>query len=163
MSFILYSCYNKKESRVYMKKIISIILVILWMTLIFIMSSSNSIESNNQSGYIVNYIANLFNITNLNTLSYIVRKLAHLTEYFILGFLVINMITCYKKKTYISIIICILYAISDELHQSLVPGRSPQIKDIIIDSIGSLSGILTYLCILNTINKYKRKKEIKKQ
>jgi len=140
-----------------MKKTISIILVILWMLVIFLLSSSNSIQSNNQSGYIVNYMANIFNISNIKLLSYIIRKIAHLSEYFILGALTINMITCYKKKTYIAIIICILYAISDEIHQSLVPGRSPQIIDILIDSIGSLIGILTYQFIIKIINKYKIK------
>ena len=124
-----------------MKKRISIILVVIWMILIFIMSSFNSTESSNQSGFIVDIIANIFNINNLNILSLIIRKLAHFTEYFILGLLVYNMIYNHNKKTYIAIIICILYATSDELHQILVPGRSCQLLDITIDSIGSLLGI----------------------
>lgn len=124
-----------------MKKRISIILVILWMSLIFILSSANSTESNNQSNYIVNIISNILNISNTTILSYIIRKAAHFTEYLILGILVNNMIKLYNKKAYIAIIICILYAISDEFHQSLVPGRSPQIQDIFIDSIGSIIGI----------------------
>ena len=124
-----------------MKKRISIILVILWMSLIFILSSSNAAESNNQSNYIVNIISNILNISNTKILSYIIRKAAHFTEYLVLGILVNNMIKLYNKKAYIAIIICILYAISDEFHQSLVPGRSPQIQDIFIDSIGSIIGI----------------------
>lgn len=124
-----------------MKKRISIILVVIWMILIFIMSSFNSTESSNQSGFIVDIIANIFNINNLNILSLIIRKLAHFTEYFILGLLVYNMIYNHNKKTYIAIIICILHATSDELHQILVPGRSCQLLDITIDSIGSLLGI----------------------
>ena len=108
------------------------------------MSSADATLSNEQSSYIVNFIGNLFNISNLKLLSYIIRKIAHLTEYTILGFLIENTIKNYNKKTYISLIICLLYAITDELHQSLVPGRSPQITDIIIDTFGSLLGIIIY-------------------
>jgi len=122
------------------------------------MSSCNSTESNNQSGYIVNFISNIFNISNINLLIYIVRKIAHLTEYFILGILISNMITCYNKKTYVAIIICVLYAISDELHQSLVPGRNSQITDILIDSVGSILGIFIYNFTLKITNKYKQRK-----
>ena len=127
-----------------MKKKISILLVILWMLLIFIMSSANSTESNSQSNYIVDIIANILNINNLNKLSYIIRKLAHLSEYFILGMLTNNMVKIHNKKTIISVIICILYAVSDEIHQSFVPGRSAQIIDILIDSIGATLGILLF-------------------
>lgn len=139
------------------KKRISILLVIIWMLLIFIMSSFNSAESSNQSNFIVNIIVNILNINNIDTLNLIIRKLAHFTEYFILGLLVYNMIYNYNKKTFIAIIICILYAISDELHQMLVPGRSYQLLDITIDSLGSISAIY----ILKTlINKFKNNRKI---
>lgn len=133
-----------------MKKRINILLVIIWMILIFIMSSFNSTESSNQSNFIVDIIANIFNTTNINILSLIIRKLAHFTEYFILGILVYNLIHSYDKKIYIGIIICVLYAISDEIHQLFVPGRSCQLLDILIDSMGSIAG--TYLlCFIKRI------------
>ena len=119
---------------------------------IFIMSSFNSTESSNQSNFIVNIIINIFNISNIEILSLIIRKLAHFTEYFILGILTYNMINNYNKKSYISIIICILYAISDELHQLFVPGRSCQVLDIIIDSIGSILGIYLLSFIIKKHN-----------
>ena len=121
-----------------MKKSISILLVILWMIFIFIMSSFNSTESSNQSNFIINIIINIFNINTTEILSLIIRKLAHFTEYFILGILVYNMIYNLNKKKYISIIICILYAISDEIHQLFVVGRSCNIIDILIDNFGSI-------------------------
>lgn len=135
-----------------MHKRISILLVITWMIFIFIMSSFNSAESSNQSNFIVNIIANIFNINNISILSLIVRKLAHFTEYFILGLLVYNLIYSNQKKAYFAIIICVLYAISDEIHQLFVPGRSCQVLDVIIDSSGSLLGI-----ILLYIYKYRHK------
>lgn len=120
------------------------------------MSSFNSIESANQSNYIVNIISNVLNINNIELLSFIIRKLAHFTEYLILGFLTINMLdkNDISKKHLISILICIIYATSDEIHQIFVPGRTCQIKDILIDSIGSITGIYLYKLIS------KRKKSI---
>lgn len=125
-----------------MKKIINITLVIIWMILIFIMSSFNADKSSNQSNFIVDIISNILNINNIEVLSLIIRKLAHFTEYFILGLLVYNLIHIYNKKYYIAIVICILYAISDEIHQLYVPGRSCQILDMFIDSVGSIIGII---------------------
>lgn len=129
-----------------MKKQLSIILVLIWMIIIFIMSSFNAEDSANQSNFIVNIIANILNINNISLLSLIIRKLAHFTEYLILGTLVINMFTKNNaKKTYLlSILLCIIYATSDEIHQIFTPGRACQIKDILIDSIGSITGIYLF-------------------
>ena len=135
---------------------LSILLVFLWMFLIFLMSSFDATESANQSNFIVNIITNIFKIENIEVLSFIIRKLAHFTEYLILGFLTINMLNKndISKKYLISIIFCVIYAISDEIHQFLIPGRACQIKDILIDSIGSITGIYLYKLIS------KRKKSI---
>lgn len=124
-----------------MKKNISLILLILWMIFIFVMSSFNANESSNQSGIIVNFISSIFNISDTKLLSLIIRKGAHFTEYFILGILSINYVIKYKKNIIYSYLICILYAISDEIHQIFVSGRSCQITDIFIDSVGAIIGI----------------------
>jgi len=126
------------------KKILSVSLVIAWMAIIFIMSSFNSIDSSNQSNFIVNIIADIFNISNTEIISLTIRKLAHFTEYFILGLLMANMLKYYNRKEYIGIIICVIYAISDEMHQLFVSGRSCQILDMLIDTIGSSAGIFLY-------------------
>ena len=106
------------------------------------MSSFNASISSKQSNFIVNIISKILNINNINLLSIIIRKLAHFTEYFILGILVANFIKNIHKKPYYAIIFCILYAISDEIHQIFVQGRSGEIKDILIDTCGSTIGIL---------------------
>lgn len=139
-----------------MKKQLSIILVLIWMIIIFIMSSFNAEDSANQSNFIVNIISNVLNINNIELLNLIIRKLAHYIEYLILGILVINMFikNNIPQSYLISIIFCVIYAISDEIHQFLIPGRACQIKDILIDSIGSITGIYLYKLIS------KRKKSI---
>lgn len=128
------------------KNKLSIFLVLIWMLFIFTMSSFNASTSSNQSNFIVNILIDLFNINNINNLSLIIRKLAHLTEYLILGILIINMFNKnnFSNRYIISIIICILYAISDEIHQLFIQGRSCQITDVLIDSFGSIIGIYLY-------------------
>ncbi len=53
----------------------------------------------------------------------------------------------------LSLMICILYAISDEVHQSFVPGRGPGVMDVLIDSAGAMVGIGMY----EMISRIKRK------
>lgn len=139
-----------------MKNKPSTVLVAIWMIIIFLMSSFDATESANQSNFIVNIINNIFKIENIELLSFIIRKLAHFTEYLILGFLTINMLNKndISKKYLLSILICIIYATSDEIHQIFVPGRACQIRDVLIDSIGSITGVYLYKLIS------KRKKSI---
>lgn len=129
--------------------------MLLWMFLIFLMSSFDATESTNQSNFIVNIITNIFKIENIELLSFIIRKLAHLTEYLILGLLVANMFTKNNINNLylISIILCIIYATSDEIHQLFVPGRACQLRDILIDSIGSITGVYLYKLINTKILK----------
>ena len=129
--------------------------MLLWMFLIFLMSSFDATESANQSNFIVNIITDIFKIENIELLSFIIRKLAHFTEYLILGSLTINMLNKndISKKYLLSILICIIYATSDEIHQIFVPGRACQIRDILIDSIGSITGVYLYKLINTKILK----------
>lgn len=129
--------------------------MLLWMFLIFLMSSFDATESTNQSNFIVNIITNIFKIENIELLGFIIRKLAHFTEYLILGLLVANMFTKNNINNLylISIILCIIYATSDEIHQLFVPGRACQLRDILIDSIGSITGVYLYKLINTKILK----------
>lgn len=44
-----------------------------------------------------------------------------------------------------ALLICVLYAISDEVHQKFIPGRSGEVRDVIIDTAGASVGISVYL------------------
>lgn len=129
--------------------IISWMLLVIWMIFIFIMSSFNGNISSNQSGTIADLIYNLFDISDTEKVSLIVRKCAHVSEFFILGILVINLVSKYNVKHiyFISFIVCVLYASSDEFHQLFVPGRSGQVTDIFIDMIGVVLGLSIYCLI----------------
>ena len=127
------------------KKIIKIILVILWMTLIFCFSNQKADDSTKVSdGVIKNTIGRVFNIPDKDLGAFVkpVRKAAHFTIYLILGLLVLNCFDTFDKKTIIiSILICLLYAISDEIHQIFISGRSAELLDIIIDTLGASLGV----------------------
>ena len=130
----------------------SLLLLIIWMILIFMMSSFNAAISSNQSGMIVNFISKIFNINNIELLGLIVRKFAHFFEYFILGIFMLNVIINYNKKYYLAYIFGILYACLDEVHQLFVNGRSGQITDVFIDSLGIILGVYLYKKIFNNKN-----------
>ena len=87
----------------------------------------------------------------------IIRKIAHFSIYTLIGFLLMALFSTYEKikrkyQIYISAIIGILYAISDEIHQSFTPGRGPKITDVFIDSLGVFFGMAVILLIIEIIN-----------
>ena len=133
-------------------KWLKLILVILWMIVIFSFSNQKANDSSKLSdGLILKTVRIIEKITNkeysdeeiLEKFVRPVRKLAHFTIYLILGVLVYLYIKEFNisNKFIISLLICILYAISDEIHQLFIVGRSGKILDVLIDSLGSLTGI----------------------
>lgn len=123
----------------------TLILPIALAVVIFVFSSFSTESSNAQSGLVVNILAAIFpQIADLDCLVTIVRKLAHFTEYTLLGFFAARTFKAYGKNPFWSVAASSAYAVSDELHQLLVPGRSCQITDILIDSAGAAFGALIY-------------------
>lgn len=88
-----------------------------------------------------------------------VRKNAHFFIYFVLGILVLRVLRVSKfpgnKDLGLALLICVIYAICDELHQLFVPGRGAQVKDVFIDSAGAFVGIWIYRWLLGLRNKRK--------
>lgn len=131
------------------KRIIYTTLLILWMIIIFCFSNQTGEESQLVSNKIVNGMINIIdyitdNRLSVEEISLIVRKLAHFTIYFILGILAFLTLNSYgvRKPLIFSIILCLLYAITDEIHQLFVNGRYGSIIDVMIDSFGSIIGII---------------------
>ncbi len=135
-----------------MKKIIYLILLILWMIIIFMFSNQNGVKSQSLSDKFINNIISVSNksmsksdkIETISNISYLVRKIAHFSEYLILGILLILTLKEFNVKRYylLSIIIAVIYASSDEVHQLFLVGRSAKVLDVFIDSFGSIVGIL---------------------
>jgi VanZ family protein len=78
----------------------------------------------------------------------ILRKNAHYFAYLVLGILVINALRISGVKGWrvcvLALGICVLYAVSDEVHQLFVPGRGGQVRDVLIDSAGATVGLGLY-------------------
>ena len=139
------------------KKVIKLVLIILWMGLIFSFSNDSGVVSTKKSdGLIIRCVEtilgrDLSDSEKEKWTTYLVvpvRKGAHVGVYFVLGLLVVSFINEFHMFNYKTILfaclICFLYACSDEIHQLLVPGRSGQIKDVLLDYLGSKLGILFY-------------------
>ena len=94
-------------------------------------------------------------------IEYPLRKAAHATEYLILTLLAALPFYTYglrgKKLLLALFLFCVICASGDEFHQSFIPGRSPQITDVFVDSIGILTGCgITYYVIARPMRLLRR-------
>lgn len=141
------------------------------MVFVFIMSAQDATESSATSGSFIRLIAPIVNWNFdslseiqqdefISSLQNIVRKFAHFSIYTALGFfLSAGMFTFNIKKIYLRAVIGfavgVLYAVSDEIHQSFIPGRSGELRDVLIDSSGVLLGVLLITVIYFLYKKIK--------
>ena len=142
------------------KKAALLCVIILIMAVIFRFSAHTGSESSELSINVTRFISRIifrnFGSMTLSQQQFIVaefhhfiRKLAHFSEYLILALLWLNALRLskVKKKYLIAVIICALYAMTDEFHQTFILGRSGEYIDVLIDSSGSLTGTLFYFII----------------
>jgi VanZ family protein len=81
--------------------------------------------------------------TGLGGWDLVLRKLAHATEYAVLGALLVRA----TGRTGLAIALGTLYAVSDEIHQTFVPGRMGSPVDVAIDAIGVACGVVLWQTI----------------
>ena len=119
-----------------------IIITILIMLFIFLQSALPADLSQLESGFIVSRLAGWLQMDE-GQLSWIVRKGAHFTEYLILGVsLFLTVRDLWRRASFwIPWAAGAVYAVTDELHQAFVPGRSCELRDMLIDACGVLLGV----------------------
>ena len=152
-------------------------LVLGWMGVIFSFSSQNGAASSKTSGRVVKAVIAIIrpDFDSLaqgeqesfrDLVTFFVRKGAHFTEYLILGVLLFLLYHEWRPKIFQPAQakdnwkqVCLhrvwlgawitgtLYAASDEFHQMFTGGRSPQVRDVCIDSSGAAVGCLIALVI----------------
>jgi len=124
--------------------------LIVWLAFISV-ASSDSFSAGNTSRIIAPLILWLFPNTTperLAVVHFITRKLAHFTEYAILGFLAARAFRSSPRPAIhgrwflISLALIVTYALIDEYHQSFVPSRTASIYDSMIDMAGGLTALL---------------------
>ena len=114
-------------------------------------SSSASFSAGNTSRIIGPLVLWLFPNTSAETLAtihFITRKVAHFTEYAILGFLAARAFRTSPRPAIsrrwflISAVLIVVYALIDEYHQSFVPDRTGSVYDSFIDMAGGLAALV---------------------
>lgn len=141
------------------------IIVAAIMAFIFFQSALPADLSSRESGRVVDLLVRLFQgimPIDRQTMVFIVRKGAHFAEYTILGGFLVPAVTEWmavdktpvpdsvRSIRIISWLVGTLYAVTDEVHQYFVPGRSCELRDIGIDSCGVLAGVLVVSLLMRS-------------
>lgn len=140
------------------------------MVLIFVMSEFSGDISASQSGSVIEFFVRLF-MPDFETLSaaerleivsryqYVVRKGAHFSVYALLGAFSFGFVSSYqnlkrRQSVIIALVFSVLYAASDEWHQTFIPGRAGVFTDVLYDGAGAVTGILIFLLLIFLFKHY---------
>lgn len=98
--------------------------IVLWTGFIFVLSSQKTLPG-----------------PDLYAWDFVFKKTAHVFVYFVLFLLIHRAMHSLHIKniiqaSFVALFFSILYAFSDEFHQSFVPGRTSTIRDLLYDSLG---------------------------
>ena len=149
------------------KHILRFLPMIVWMVIIFYLSAQPAEQSSELSTGIMHVLLKFMeNIVVIDEgfFHHIIRKGAHLSAYLLLGILTMfafeHRINRNIVQMAVSLLIGVLYAASDEVHQLFVPGRSGEIRDVGIDAMGVLLGLLIYVLLQKLIHKWVSKRNV---
>ncbi|OPJ56683.1 VanZ family protein [Clostridium oryzae] len=135
------------------RKKINLVLMITWMIVIFAFSQQPGNMSNENNRFVVDIFKKInidLNEQLGNMCDFVIRKLAHFTEYFLLYILSFRVLQDrrknYKLNYIYALLIVFLYACTDEFHQLFILGREGKFRDVIIDTAGgTLAMMILYL------------------
>lgn len=154
------------------KKIISFIVVLLWMGTVFYFSHQPGVGSSNTSKTVATKIVQIIDYKEkmgqeqrnemINKVDPYLRKIAHYSIYLVGGFIIANAMrnkTTKEGKLILSAgAIGVMYAITDEIHQLYIAGRSGRLVDILIDSLGVFTGVVLFLILSILVQRIKNRK-----
>lgn len=152
---------NSNMNNVLVRRIVYGTLLLMMMSAIFFFSSMPGEDSGGLSERITEAVIHFVfpDYSNLSAeqqigaftlLHHLIRKLAHFSEYAVLGALFMLFFNTFslKHKVLVSLLCAVLYAVSDEWHQGFVAARGPAVSDVILDSAGAAFGlVIALLCI----------------
>lgn len=153
------------------------ILAIVWAIMIFAFSARDGVESAGDSYWVGMKTGEIVisdfqdwseeeQVDFARKVDHPIRKMAHATEYAIFAMLLFG--ACYDgarsllRNSLVAWLIASLYAGTDEFHQLFVPGRSGQLSDVCLDSVGAAAGLLVLSLILMGITRTKNRKKADK-
>ena len=124
--------------------------LLLWLALIFA-GSTDLMSAEHTSRILVpllRWLRPTISWQTIEQVQFFLRKAAHLSEYAILAALLhralVNTVLVGRAwaSAAIVLVVCSVYAMTDELHQSFVPSRLASARDVVIDSVGAICGVL---------------------
>ncbi len=128
-------------------------ITVLIMLMIFLLSAQDGTESGSLSEWFLSTPVGRWLISFLPEITdegpeLDIRKYAHMTEYALLAVssglffrtLLRENLVCLSGLS--ALVLCFLYACTDEFHQHFVPGRAGTFTDVLIDTAGALAGLL---------------------
>jgi len=112
--------------------------VVLWGALIFTLSTSAFTAANTARiiDPILQWLLPVMTAASIDVCHNLIRKAAHFTEYGILFWLLVR--GPMARRPYLALLLCVVYALTDEGHQAFVPGRTASLYDVALDSTGAL-------------------------
>ena len=155
-------------------RILLTVLTLAVMGMIFFFSTETAEQSDETSGYFTRQVIDVLypdyakyekkqQQSLYDSIQTVIRKMAHYTEFAILGFLMrLCLESWFGKRKWLTPVswgLSTLYASTDEMHQILIDGRSGQWTDILLDSAGVLSGVLIAVLVLFLVRKRTTRKE----
>lgn len=155
--YLIYRIAHRKERGAEdLIALISFYMVLGTMALIFIFSHQSGGASSETSGF----FARLLGIENPDApiiFGLTIRKIAHITIYFVLGMFTYLALYGIKLRPILALGICYAYAVSDEIHQLFIPGRAGAFTDTLIDGIGFTLAIAIAFALRTLIIKLNKK------
>ena len=164
----------KFKNNLIFKRILFLLMLILAFYVIFNFSDQDGQASGSLSKKVTEFIVEIISkiktmdITKkfyyIEKLHPIIRKIAHFSIYTVVGFSIMGFMCTFDMKNIFKLLIRfgvgVTYAISDEVHQYFIPGRSARILDVCIDSAGVLTGIFILIILIivmeNIVNSFKK-------
>lgn len=137
------------EKRATRRTVAFVAAVLLWTAFIWIHSTVPGYASTAESDAVVSRLEQFFiwlGVSDPLTMTLIVRKAAHVSEYALLGFLVCGVVLSLAGRERRRVVLAGVYLVAvpsiDECIQLFVPGRSGMFTDVLIDLCGIAIGVL---------------------
>lgn len=150
-----------------LKPALSWLAVLLCMLSIYILSAQPaSLSNGNSKGIVTRVVETTVKLTKagitepekwklIDSINSVAREYMHGVVFLVLGLLAQNAVNKSgargMKAVAISLAICVIYGITDEIHQLFVPGRAFQVSDLAMDAIGSIIGIAAVWSLYNRV------------
>ena len=157
---------NIKKLSLWGVRIVLVLIILFWMSTIFGFSAIRAVQiiEPEYSSLDLASKEELF-----NKVSFFVRKTGHFSEYGILAGLILILLFTFEEVrntrkhiimgAVVTDLICMIYASTDEFHQTFVDGRSGKSADVLIDTSGTVFATIILCLIIVCAGNRRRKNE----